>query len=66
MLAQRKKKQYESDKECVLKEQDHSELSDLELERRIEVYGSERKRRINKFIKAVRQTRTNFLAQFLH
>lgn len=62
MLAQRRQNQYESDKECVLKEQE--DLSGFELERRIEVYASNRKKRTDKFIATVRQTREAFLAQF--
>ena len=62
MLAKRKKRQYESDMECVLKEEDN--LSEFELERRIQVYAYNRKKRTEKFITAVRRTRMEFLAQF--
>lgn len=67
MYSERQRKQYESDKQCVL-EQLHrdgrQEVSPSELEGLVTEYAVERQRRTDSFVNYVRSKRVLYLEQF--
>lgn len=67
MYSERQKKQYESDKQCVLEElhrDGRQEVSPSELEGMVAEYAIERQRRTDSFVKYVRSKRVLYLEQF--
>ena len=64
MYSQRREKQYQSDRDCVLSQYGEETISRLrgsELEELITQYAIERKRRTDQFVELVHRKRTEYL-----